>query len=142
MVYFCSKYLNSLYKKKWRKAYEINLLQVEILEHSGRAEVLSGRGAYKGYLDGFLLIKIMHFRCLTLCTPSPPLPEFRSLPRVWFCAESQIKNSRQRRLCNRLLCREPDKKLSAQKKTLAKDFFTKSQLAGSRQRISLPSAIF
>jgi hypothetical protein len=27
-------------------------------------------------------------------------------------------------------------------KTLAKDFFTKSQLAGSRQRISLPSAIF
>jgi hypothetical protein len=74
-----------------------------------------------------------------------------------FCAESQIKNSRQRRLCqeffiwlsaqkkhlaNKLLCPEPNKKLSAQKKTLAKDFFTKSQLDGSRQRISLPSAIF
>jgi hypothetical protein len=45
-------------------------------------------------------------------------------------------------LANRLLCREANKKLSAQRKTLAKDFFTKSQLADSRQRISLPSAIF
>jgi hypothetical protein len=27
------------------------------------------------------------------------LPEFQSLTRVWFCAESQIKNSRQRSLC-------------------------------------------
>jgi hypothetical protein len=26
------------------------------------------------------------------------LPEFQSLPRVWFCVESQIKNSRQRLL--------------------------------------------
>jgi hypothetical protein len=34
-----------------------------------------------------------------------------------------------------------NKKLSAQKRTLAKDFFTKSQLVDSRQRISLPSAI-
>jgi hypothetical protein len=85
------------------------------------------------------------------------LPEFQSLPRVWFCAESQIKNSRQRRLCreffiwfsaqkkhlaNRLLYREANKKLLAQKKTLAKDFFTQRQLADSRQRISFPSALF
>jgi hypothetical protein len=53
------------------------------------------------------------------------------------------------------MCREPNKKLSAKKalprakqkalgieKTLVKDFFAKSQLAGSWQRISLPSAIF
>jgi hypothetical protein len=75
--------------------------------------------------------------------PLSTLPEFQSLPRVCFCAESQIKNSRQRRnTANRLLCREANKKLSTQKETLAKDFFTKSQLADSRQRISLPSAIF
>jgi hypothetical protein len=77
------------------------------------------------------------------------LPESRSLPRVRFCAQSEIKNSRQRILCreffiwlsaqkkhlaNRLVCREPNKKLSAQKETLAIDFFTDSQTKNSRQR--------
>jgi hypothetical protein len=46
------------------------------------------------------------------------------------------------------LCLESDsvprakQKALGTEKTLAKDFFTKSQLAGSRQRISLPSEIF
>jgi hypothetical protein len=70
------------------------------------------------------------------------------LARVRFCAESEIKNSWQRILCreffiwlsqqfkhlaNRLLCRELNKKLSAQKETLAIDFFTDSQTKNSRQ---------
>jgi hypothetical protein len=42
---------------------------------------------------------------------SGALPESRALPRVRFCAESEIKNSRQRRLC-----REQNKKLPAKKK--------------------------
>jgi hypothetical protein len=77
------------------------------------------------------------------------LPESEALPRVRFCAESKINNSRQRRLCRepnkklsaqkkhsaqRLLCREPNKKLSAKKKTHGKDFFAKSKFFGSRQR--------
>jgi hypothetical protein len=67
--------------------------------------------------------------------PSLSLPESEALPRVRLCAESWIKNSRQRRLCRernkklpeqkkhsaqRLLCREPNKKLSVKKKHLAK----------------------
>jgi hypothetical protein len=83
--------------------------------------------------------------------------ESQALPRVRLFAQSQIKNSRQRRLCQepikklsakkkhspkRLLCQEPTKKLSAKKNTLDKDFFAECQLAGFRQRISLPSAIF
>jgi hypothetical protein len=56
--------------------------------------------------------------------------------------QKALGSAQKKHLANRLLCREPNKKLSAQKKTLAKDFFTKSQLAGSRQRISLPSEIF
>jgi hypothetical protein len=78
-----------------------------------------------------------------------PLPESGALPRVRLCAESKIKNSRQRRLCRErniklpaqkkhsaqtLLCREPNKKLSAKKKTLDKDFFAKSQFFAARQR--------
>jgi hypothetical protein len=44
----------------------------------------------------------------------PPLPEFQSLPRVWFCAESQIKNSRHRKNTRqRFLYQEPTGWLSA-----------------------------
>jgi hypothetical protein len=68
------------------------------------------------------------------CAEETP-PESEALPRVRFCAESKIKNSRQKRLCRernkqlpaqkkhsaqRLICREPNKKLSAKKKHLAK----------------------
>jgi hypothetical protein len=67
--------------------------------------------------------------------------ESQVLPRVRFFAESEIKNSRQRRLC-----REPNKKLSAKKNTWQRAFFAESQLNKSRQRkkylakISLPRA--
>jgi hypothetical protein len=57
------------------------------------------------------------------------LPESEALPRVRFCAESKIKNSRQTRLC-----RERNKKLLTQKNTRHRGFFTESQIKNSRER--------
>jgi hypothetical protein len=57
------------------------------------------------------------------------LPESEALPRVRFCAESKIKNSRQTRLC-----RERNKKLLTQKNTRHRGFFTESQIKNSRKR--------
>jgi hypothetical protein len=79
-------------------------------------EVTNFKPSYHATVYNDLLVS---FKCALL--------EFQSLPRVWLCAESQIKNSRQRWLCreffiwlsaqkkhlaNGLLCREPNKKLS------------------------------
>jgi hypothetical protein len=51
---------------------------------------------------------------------SGPLPEFQSLPRVWFFAESQTKSSRHRKNTRqRFLYQEPTGWLSA------KNFFAK-----------------
>jgi hypothetical protein len=71
------------------------------------------------------------------------LPEFQSLLRVWFCADSFLFGSRHKKILGKqtFLPRAKQKALGTEK-TLVKNFFTKSQLAGSRQRISLPSAIF
>jgi hypothetical protein len=58
-----------------------------------------------------------------------PLPEFESLPRVWLCAESQIKKSRQRKLCREFFIW-----LLAQKNTWQTSFFVESQTKSSRHR--------
>jgi hypothetical protein len=67
-----------------------------------------------------------------------PLPEFQSLPRVWFCAESQMKNSRQikfkKSLGKQTSSPRAKQKALGTKKTFVKDFFTKSQTKNSRQR--------
>jgi hypothetical protein len=58
-------------------------------------------------------------------------------------AESLLFSYRHRKTLGKQasLPRAKQKALGTEK-TLAKDFFTKSQLVGSLQRISLPSAIF
>jgi hypothetical protein len=77
---------------------------------------------------------------------NPALPEFQSLPRVWFLgkeAESfYLALGTGQTLGKQASLPRAKQKALGTEKTLAKDFFTKSQLAGSRQRISLPSAIF
>jgi hypothetical protein len=59
------------------------------------------------------------------------------LPRVFYLALDTEKTLGKQTS----LPRAKQKALGIEK-TLAKDFFTKCQLAGSRQRISLPSANF
>jgi hypothetical protein len=59
------------------------------------------------------------------------------LPRVFYLALSTEKT-----LAKQASLPRAKQKALGTEKTLAKNFFTKSQLVGSRQRISLPSAIF